>query len=269
MDKADVIIIGAGAAGLMAAYRLSQRGKSIIVLEARNRLGGRIHTINHASFFEHVELGAEFVHGDLPVTLALLKEAGITYNHAGGEMLRCKNGEFIEDEQFIENWDLFLDKLKELKADKSISEFLLDEFAGDEYKNTRDAVWKYVSGYDTADPRRASSFASRNEWQNEDESAQHRLEGGYCVMITFLADSCKKAGGRVYLNSVVKQILWEKDKVRAVTADGLTYAAKQLIIAMPLGVLQAGNAELGAIVFHPPLPQQTAALQQLGFWSGN
>lgn len=110
METSDILIIGAGAAGLMAAYKLSANGKKVIVLEARNRIGGRIHTIENESFFKHAELGAEFVHGDLPVTLNLLKEAVITYNHAGGEMIRFKDGRFIKDEQFVEEWDVLLKK---------------------------------------------------------------------------------------------------------------------------------------------------------------
>ena len=61
----SVIVIGAGAAGLMAAYELSQNGKQVIILEAANRLGGRIHTISDPSFSQPIELGAEFIHGDL------------------------------------------------------------------------------------------------------------------------------------------------------------------------------------------------------------
>jgi len=99
MEQTDVLIIGAGAAGLMAAYKLSQKGKKVTVLEARNRTGGRIHTITHESFFQHAELGAEFVHGDLPVTLNLLQEAGIAYNPANAEMVRHTKGEFAKNEQ--------------------------------------------------------------------------------------------------------------------------------------------------------------------------
>jgi len=108
MQTTDVLIIGAGAAGLMAAYRLSASGKKVIVLEARNHTGGRIHTISHESFFKHAELGAEFIHGDLPVTLNLLKEADIKYSPAGGEMVRYEKGQFLGDGGFIENWDLLL-----------------------------------------------------------------------------------------------------------------------------------------------------------------
>lgn len=69
MTQADVIIIGAGAAGLMAGRELIKAGKTVILLEARNRIGGRIN--------QHT--GAEFIHGNQPLTQALLNEAGIPY----------------------------------------------------------------------------------------------------------------------------------------------------------------------------------------------
>jgi monoamine oxidase len=267
MTETNVIIIGAGAAGLMAAYQLAKHGKKVIVLEARNRTGGRIHTILNESFFKHAELGAEFVHGDLPVTLQLLNEAKISYHEASGEMVRYTKGQFAENEQFIENWDLLLKKLKVLKEDINIYDFLLAEFPGDEHRNMRDGVWKYVSGYDTADPRKASAFALRNEWQNEDEHAQHRITHGYCDMIKHLADFVKTNEGSVLLNSIVKEIVWQKGKVTAITTGELSYTAQKLIIAMPLGVLQADENALGAIVFNPPIVPQIEAIKALGFGS--
>src|ERR1700712_4192934 len=93
MENADILIIGAGAAGLMAARLLAKAGKKVTVLEALGRCGGRIHTLHDELFFEHAELGAEFVHGDLPVTLQLLNEAGISYYPAGGEMWNYQNGQ--------------------------------------------------------------------------------------------------------------------------------------------------------------------------------
>src|SRR5882757_56541 len=77
MKNADILIIGAGAAGLMAAHELSKAGKRVIILEAQNRIGGRIYTLDDTSFLKYAELGAEFVHGDLPVTLQLPKESEI------------------------------------------------------------------------------------------------------------------------------------------------------------------------------------------------
>src|ERR1700761_9205228 len=104
MQKDSVIVVGAGAAGLMAARILAKSGKHVTVLEARNRLGGRIHSLNNEQFFSHVELGAEFIHGDLPVTLQLLNEANISYCPAGNEVWYFKDGKFIENEETNPYW---------------------------------------------------------------------------------------------------------------------------------------------------------------------
>jgi monoamine oxidase len=263
--KNTVLIIGAGAAGLMAARTLSNAGKTVTVLEARNRTGGRIHTLSDTLFFKHTELGAEFVHGNLPVTIKLLKEAELSYRSANAEMWRYKNGNLEENSIIIEDWELLIKKLNDLQKDTNIYDFLQLEFPGDEYADLRDSVWKFVSGYDTANPRDVSAFALRNEWQNEQEDAQHRVNGGYCSIIDHLANECKAKSGKVFLNSVVKDILWKKGYVKVVGEDAVAYEAEQLVIAVPLGVLQASKQEKGAITFEPEITAYSQAIQQMGF----
>lgn len=263
--KNTVLIIGAGAAGLMAAHALAKAGKKTIVLEARNRIGGRIHTLSDESFLNPTELGAEFIHGDLPLTLNLLKEANIPHRPASGEMLRYENGSFDGSEGIMDDWDLLIGELSGLQTDTSINDFLLREFPGEKYQTLRTSVWKFVSGYDTADPCDASAFALRNEWEHDEMDAQHRIDGGYCRLMNFLASTCKANGGEIFLNAVVKEISWEAGKVTALTTDGDEYQATQLLIAMPLGVLKAGAGELGAISFSPQIPAHSKAIQQMGF----
>src|ERR1700744_447034 len=251
MESTEILIIGAGAAGLMAAHELAKAGKKVTVLEARNRTGGRIHTLDNTSFFKYAELGAEFVHGDLPVTLNLLKEAGIEFTPASGEMWNYNDGKFSQEYQQIDHWNLLIKKLSQLKEDTSIGDFLQKEFGGDQYTGLRKSVSKFVAGYDTADTFKASAFALRKEWQSEDEDAQHRVKGGYCRMISYLANEAKKKSAQLFLNSVVKQIHWEHNRVEAITTGNASYKAKKMIITLPLGVLQLNANKKEGINFSP------------------
>lgn len=264
MEKADIIIVGAGAAGLMAAHRLSAGGKKVIVLEARSRTGGRINTLTDSLFFKNTETGAEFIHGNLPVTLDLLKEADIEYHEAGGAFWQFRDGKFVHSHTIIDHWDEVIARLQELGQDIDIRSFIEKEFPGDKYINLRQGVYRFVSGYDTAEPSRASAFAIRDEWQNEDDDAQHRIANGYCAMISYLVQSSKQKGAEVYLNSVVKKIGWGKGEVKVTTADGSVYVSSKMLIALPLGVLQSEN-QTASITFDPPIGGYADAIKQMGF----
>ena len=81
--NAEVLIIGAGAAGLAAAAELARSRRSVVVLEARDRIGGRCYTRQEPGLPIPVELGAEFIHGRSPPIFALLKKAGIAAKGTG------------------------------------------------------------------------------------------------------------------------------------------------------------------------------------------
>src|SRR5215471_11409107 len=101
MENKNILVIGAGASGLMAARELAKANFKVTVLEARDRMGGRIFTIQDSTFNSPIELGAEFVHGNLPVTLHLLKEARIHYDHMRGQMIQVKNDQFEKEESYF------------------------------------------------------------------------------------------------------------------------------------------------------------------------
>jgi monoamine oxidase len=259
MAETDIIVIGAGAAGLMAARTLAKGGRKVLVLEARDRIGGRIHTVDDA------ELGAEFIHGNLPVTFSLLKEGGLQARSASAEMWQYENGSLTTDTIFSLGWDGVMDRLNELETDISIAEFLNRYFKEDRYADLRAAVCGFVSGYDTADPDRASSYALRKEWQSEDDNSQHRINGGYRVVTAYLEKEIKDAGGSIALNAIVKNIKWLRGAVTVSTAEGNNYKAEKAVIALPLGILQADAQEKAGVAFQPVLQKPQRAIMDLGF----
>jgi monoamine oxidase len=137
----DIIVIGAGACGLIAAKILSVAGKQVRVVEARPRAGGRILTIPPGKFSMHIEGGAEFIHGELPVTLRVLKEAGLSYHRTGGEMWNARNGDPHKEHEFFADYGLFIRKLEALKEDVSVSHFLESNFKGETLRNSRVYHW--------------------------------------------------------------------------------------------------------------------------------
>jgi monoamine oxidase len=212
----DVIIIGAGASGLAAAYELSLVNKKIIVLEARDRLGGRIHSIKDKRFKGIIEAGAEFIHGKLPVTLELLKKAGIKYHSAEGKMLEIENGQLKKSDVFMD-WNKLMKQLQALEEDISIKEFLEQNFPDKKDKHLKESVLKFVEGYDAADTAKASSFALREEWEKEDDNHQERIDRGYAELISFLADETIKRGNEILLSHMVTSVNWEKGGVTVIT----------------------------------------------------
>ncbi|HEU4553620.1 MAG TPA: NAD(P)/FAD-dependent oxidoreductase [Chitinophaga sp.] len=255
MAQADVIIIGAGAAGLMAGRELTKAGKKVLLLEARDHIGGRI--------YQHT--GAEFIHGDLPVTLQLLREAGISFHAVEGTMLQSLSGQLMPVADLsIPHWPLFVKQLKALETDVSLQDFLAQHFSAAEYADLRDTVIRYASGYDTANPADASMLAMREEWLSEHEAPQYRISGGYDRLTAFLATGITNSGGSIELSAVAQHIHWQPHTVKVTTAAGRQYTARQALITVPLGVLQAVPPAPGSLQYFPPLPAQQAAIQQMG-----
>ena len=265
MEKTEIIIIGAGATGLMAAYQLSRSGKKVAVIEARDRIGGRIHTLNNSSFSSEVELGAEFIHGNLPLTLQLLQEAGINYYPAAGEMWQASNGKLSRRSWDMPGWEDLMTALFELKEDISIAAFLENNFGASQYAQLRASVIGFIAGYDTADPARASTFALRSEWQQDDEEDQYRISGGYRQMIAYLERQCKANGVEFLLNTPAKHIDWINAGVKVTVQSGDLFLSDRVVIAVPLGVLKAEKGQSASLLFEPPIAEYQKAIQQMGF----
>jgi monoamine oxidase len=124
----DVLVIGAGVAGLAAAREMSASGLSVIVLEARNRIGGRIFTIRDNNSAVPIELGAEFVHGRSPEILALVHEARLMLCEVPERHWQLYKGLLIKSAQFWSELEAIMNKMKRVrKRDLSFKAFL-DEY---------------------------------------------------------------------------------------------------------------------------------------------
>lgn len=250
----DVVVIGAGAAGLMAALEIALTGRRVAVMEAKERTGGRILTLAENG----LELGAEFVHGNLPLTKHLLQQAGARLVPVKGSIWQSRDGKLGEQEDFIEDYGDLTKKVKQLQGDKPVAQFLQEDLAGDAYKDLRFSLKNYVEGYYAADTQRASTKALCREL-TEGEDEQYRIKGGYRQLLHYLEGRCREGGVQFFLSQPVKEIHWQKNEILART-ETASFLAKKALITVSVGVLQAG-----AISFAPALPQVQEAARQLGF----
>lgn len=265
LHKADAIIIGGGASGLSAGKEMAKASKKVCVLEARNRLGGRIHTLNVTGFSTHIEAGAEFIHGDMPATKSLLKEGGFEFNSIAGNYYRIKNGKFQDPVNLLTTFSILLSKAGSLEQDMPFSKFL-DQYLNEEkFKDVRETAIAFVEGYDAADIKKASTFALREEWKFFRQSDQYRLKSGHIKLIDFLSKEIIKNNGEIFLSTVAKEIRWKRDKVEVISDKGKIYSARKALITVPLGVLQSKPDDEAHIRFSPRLPGKLEAAKSIGY----
>lgn len=251
-----VIVIGAGAAGLMAANVLAKKGVEVIILEAENRIGGRIHTLTPEGFTNHIDSGAEFIHGQLPLTLQLMKKAKLAYVPSGGKMLRLVNGQLRADFGTTKGWESFYQKLETLDQDCTLEAFLNQHFSAKQHENLRRDVRDMAQGLDLADISKLSVLSVREEWLSEEK--QYRPLSGYQPLVEFLRNDAVSENYHIYLNQPVESISWKPNEV-TVRTPAKKYDADAVIVTASLGCLQNDT-----IVFSPPI-KIMSGFHKIGF----
>lgn len=254
--EADAIVVGAGAAGLMAARRLAEAGKRVLVLEARGRLGGRIYPLPEEVWGYPAQGGAEFVHGDAPLTRALLAEAGATITHPT-EWWNVFDGE-PKVQEWVSPHDAMLEgALKELTEDMTVTEFLDTRFPGEAHAALREFVMRRVMGYDAADPSKASAKALFEDVTDERGSVAANIREGYGLLVEQLAAAIREHGGDIKLGEEVTSIRATGEDVRVATKSGACYVARCVTLTVPPPVLTS-------IALVPAAPEKVAALGGIG-----
>lgn len=247
----DVLIIGAGAAGLSAALELSRAGVRVEIIEARDRVGGRMFTLLDPTLNHPIELGAEFVHGLVPEIWERVQQHNLKVTEVEGDMWCSIDGK-LERCNFFAQANKILSAMDdefgdENKADESFLDFLGHRFPGKNHEQAKQWATGYVSGFNAADPGLVSVRwlvdNRRADEQVEGERAFH-IAGGYQTLVDIFLRELEDRNVDIRLNTIVTGIKWKTGSVE-ILANGpqrkTSFAASKALITLPLGVLQSSE----------------------------
>ncbi|UNB54445.1 NAD(P)/FAD-dependent oxidoreductase [Mycolicibacterium sp. YH-1] len=271
MDVFDTVVVGAGVAGVTVANLLGRAGQRVIVVEARDRVGGRIWTDRSAGFC--VDLGASWIHGVDGNPLTDLVEA------FGIDTMEFTVGAFQPDGRPIANYDPSFSLLDPVAAqrwaddihivDEQLQRVIASSSADQSYADVA-AQALAARNWDTERVQRVWEFYRRRTEEqcgaHISDVAAHALDedvifgdevvfpGGYDQLVLALA-----RGLDIRLNHVVKSVVWSESGAR-IDTETTSFEARNVVITVPLGVLKAG-----AIEFVPELPDEVAGpIERIG-----
>lgn len=262
-----ILVIGAGMAGLAAARKLRDAGKEVVVLEARDRIGGRIFTSARWSDAK-VDLGATWIHGDgadNPVAnLARQIDARLaTTSYDNGETFDTHGTKLGTDA---------LNRIESLQT--LIEDTLTNAQNADADLSVQEAARKGLNYMNRSLPERnqidflvnttieheygGEATRMSTYWYDSDEGYNGNdslFLDGYQVLIDYLAQ-----GLDIRLGHVVSAISYSAGSDVTVTTNQGSFTAQRVIITLPLGVLQSG-----AVSISPALPsKKRIAIDKLG-----
>jgi monoamine oxidase len=268
MAEADVIIVGAGVAGLAAARELRSRGVSVLVLEARERMGGRVLTVHDERVPVAIELGAEFIHGAAPLTMQIVRDAGVATVDVTGSRWHARGRRLVRDDRLWQHLNRLMRRLDpERSPDRSFAEFIASKPGGASLRDQRKLALQFVQGFHAADPNVISerSLARGGSPDDAEDQRMGRFVYGYEWVVQYLAGDVRDA---IRTSTVVSRIDWQRGKVRVTAHDAdarseEAFDAKAAIITIPHGVLTAPAGQVGTIAFEPAIDTTMRAASQL------
>jgi lysine-specific histone demethylase 1B len=252
--RGRVLIIGAGAAGLYAAYVLKNLGIACTVLEASDRIGGRMGKLEGFADFP-IDLGAEWLHGR---------------NSIMGDLATRMSERIFEDDADMFFWanGSIMDALPE----DIVAAYDADDLPDVSYRTYAEqrgwwpayaGIVEGLAGDQGASAQALSAYWSVKEMENWSAGrSDHRFKRTY---FDLLHDGIAvHVQDRVVLNAVVERIAWSSTGVEVRTTNGDLHAAEKCILTVPITVLRDGD-----IAFEPALPaDRTAAFGKLGMGPG-
>lgn len=265
--RTDVLVLGAGAAGLAAARDLSHAGLRVTIVEARPRVGGRILTVHDPRAPVPLELGAEFVHGEAPQTLEIARAAGLAVIELPDTHELASRGRLTPAHDFWEimermNRDLAR-RIAQRGRDFPVSDYLE---SGRVPPKQRGLLQDFIEGFYAAHPERlsAQSLAEEAEPGSAEEKEvagkQFRIGNGGDALMKWLRDGLNPERTDVRLSTAAEAVRWRKGgvSVECRGGDGVavtTVSARAALVTLPHAVLKTG-----AVRFEPGIPAKQRAL---------
>ncbi len=238
----DTIIIGAGAAGLAAGQALQAAGERVLLLEARDRVGGRIATDRT---YGPVELGAEFIHGDRASTWTYVRAAGLQTAPWGTMRRFARGGQLLpaDDPAIARTFALYTAATSYQGPELSVAALLARHAAADD--PALGFALRWLANLEAADPAQLSATAlTRERAESQNGEGNFHILDGYDRLVAHMA-----AGLPIRLASPVMQLDWAPSQVVAHLTGGERLAARRAVVTAPLTLLRAGRP-----AFRPALP---------------
>jgi monoamine oxidase len=256
-------------AGLAAANELAQAGLTVQVVEARNRVGGRVNTVFDDRTKMPIELGAEFIHGRSPHIFELLDKHNLPIYEIASDSLYLQDGKVENSEEYDEHFERIIACAKrDTGPDRSFAEFLKDIPFADQ--KTKSRTTTFVEDYNAADAQviglkgLAQGMLAADEIQGD---RFHRFVNGYSTLVDAYLSQLPRNLVGVNLDTRARQIIWKQGGIALEALhtpesgknEIKNYAARSAIITIPLNVLKAPAAE-GGIKFAPAIDEKQVCL---------
>ena len=278
MSRARVVVAGAGLAGLTAARYLERAGAEVTVVEARDRVGGRVHTLRGFEGRQHAEAGADLIESEQSHLLGLADELGLRTTRIlrngwgfygssknGRKTLRSAPDTFERAAQRLEP-EIAAFKAAGRRWDSGIGQVLARQSVAGWLKAARadadlSAGVRGLRGFFLADPERLSLLQLVDQFASDDmpgEGRMYRLVDGNDALPAAMAAGLR---GRIMLNHVVKRVARRGAALQVAVDDGRLrqLPADYVVMALPASTMRK-------VAFVPPLhDDQWRAIRTLGY----
>ena len=247
-----VIIIGAGAAGLYAAYILKSKGINFQILEASSKYGGRLGKLTGFANFP-IDTGAQWLHGKNSILGDLITKSNTTITLDDSETKYWFNNQLVNS--LPQNTDIFEgDNLPDI----SYKDYALQKGLGNEYKY----IVENIAGDQGAAASRLSVFGNNQDeenWISGDDDFKFQ-ETFFDLFDKQIASEVKD---KILLNTIVSKIDYSQSEIIITASNNRLFNADKVIITVPIPILKSGD-----IQFIPALQnEKTNAFSKIGMYA--